>query len=86
MNHVLAKQAAANETAIGFNFSLCYDDKRSTFLGRMQQNVRICRKYDVPMVIASFAIDPMEMRHPKDLEAFGRVIGMHQQEATDALQ
>ena len=49
------------------------------------QNVRLCRKYKVRMVLASFAHDPWEMRSAYDLLAFGQVLGMTPKEATVAL-
>ncbi len=85
LNQKLAKQARENNTAIAFNLSQLYNqEKASQTLGRMQQNVRICRKYNVDMIIASFAIEPYDMRAPKELEALGKTIGMHPKEAQQA--
>ncbi len=86
MNHVLAKQAAQDDIKVAFNFSLLYDQEmRDVILGRMMQNVKLCRKFDVDMVIASFADHPQEMRAPMELRGFGETIGMHPEEAKQAV-
>jgi ribonuclease P/MRP protein subunit RPP1 len=88
INQVLAKLAKKNEVAIGFGFSFLltkYYEERARMLGRMKQNVRICRKFKVKMVVCSYAKDVKEMRGAKDLLAFARVIGMDGGEAKKAL-
>ncbi len=86
LNHVLCKLAHENDVAIGFSFSDVLSAKqRSVVLGRMMQNVRLCKKYKVRMVLASFAQSPWEMRHAYDLLAFGMVLGMTPKEARQAL-
>ena len=86
LNDVLCKLAKENDVAIGFSFSDLLNSKyRAVVLGRMMQNVRLCRKYKVRMVLASFAHDPWDMRSAYDLLAFGQVLGMTPKEATIAL-
>ena len=86
LNDVLCKFARENDVAIGFSFADLLNSKfRAVVLGRMMQNVRLCRKYKVRMVLASFAKEPWEMRHPNDLLAFGQVVGMTPKEAMIAL-
>lgn len=43
-----------------------------TVLGRMMQNARFCRKYDVPYHLVSGATTKWQQRAAKDLEAFER--------------
>jgi hypothetical protein len=43
-------------------------------IGRMEQNVRLCRKHKVHAMVATFARLPSEIRAPKDLDAFSRRI------------
>jgi RNase P/RNase MRP subunit p30 len=65
LNHVLCKIAKEKGIKIGFSFSdLLNADKkkRAILLGRMKQNVRLCRKYKVEMVFGSFARKPEDMR------------------------
>lgn len=86
LNHVLCAIAHEKDVAIGFSFSDLLNAKnRAVVLGRMMQNVRLCRKYKVRMVVASFAQDPWEMRSASDLFAFAQVIGMPPKEAKIAL-
>ena len=89
LNHIIAGIAAARQKHIGFSFhSLlsCSGIKRSQLLGRMQQNVILCRKYKTGMVLASFATTPMEMRAPRDLLAVGQLMGMTAGEAKLAIE
>ena len=79
LNQVLCKLAKKNEIKIGFSFSDLLnadDEKRAIILGRMVQNVILCNKYGVDMIIGSFAKNKYEMRSPNDLIAFGRLLGM----------
>ena len=57
-NHVLAALAHEKEKIIAFNFNTILratGTQRSVLLGRMRQNVRLCRKYKAPMMIISGA-------------------------------
>jgi len=88
LNHILAKIATDNDVAIGFGFSYLLNSnnvERARIIGRMKQNVRICRKSKTKMVVCSYASSPQEMRGAKDLLAFARVLGMTGGEAKKAL-
>lgn len=86
LNQVLCKLAKKNEIAIGFDFNLVLKAKnRAVIIGRMMQNVKLCRKYKVKMVLLSGAFNELEMRNPKDLISFGIVLGMTSLEAKIAL-
>jgi RNase P/RNase MRP subunit p30 len=79
-NHVLAKICRDRDKFIAFNFNLVLNaDKKekNRLLGRMMQNVRICRKYKVKMYIGSFATEPFELRSFYELRSFGVSIGMN---------
>lgn len=80
LNQVLCKIAEKNKVAIGFSIS-----SDSKILGRIRQNIRLCRKYKVKTIIASFAKDPYEMRPPHDLIAMFICLGMHPSEAKNSL-
>lgn len=89
LNHIMCELAHKNKVAIGFSFAdvlACFGSKRAQVLGRMMQNIRLCRKYKTAMVIGSFAHDPWKMRSPHDLQAFFIVLGMHPAEAKNAMQ
>jgi RNase P/RNase MRP subunit p30 len=79
-NHVLAKICRDRNKMIGFNFNLVLNaDKkeRARILGRMMQNVRLCRKYKVKKYVGSFANEPFELRSFYELRSFGVCIGMN---------
>jgi len=86
LNHVLCKLAQKNEKAIGFSLDMIKHARPSdqaTYLGRMKQNVKLCRKYNVPMILASFAKDPFSLCGTQEIKDFGTCIGMHPKEVTD---
>jgi len=86
MNQVLAKLAKEKNICIGFNFNAVLRGKNKPLvLGRMMQNVVLCKKYKAKMLIASFAKKPNNLRFWKDLISFGVVLGMNQKEATGAV-
>jgi RNase P/RNase MRP subunit p30 len=71
LNHTISKLARDKNIIIGFSLNqiLKFNDP-SVILGRISQNIRICRKYNVKTIFASFAKDPFMMRGPKDLATF----------------
>lgn len=75
-NHILCKSAKDSGVMIGFSLSsiLNVEDKHK-ILGRMMQNIDLCRKYKVKMLIASFAKDPSGMKSPHDLISLFKVLG-----------
>ena len=89
LNHILCDLAKKNNVGIGFSFSSVLNSSgmlRAQIIGRIQQNISLCRKYKNKVVIASFARNPFEMRSPQDLASFFVTIGMHQKEARDGLE
>ena len=75
MNQVLAKIAQVKNITIGFSFSDFMKAKnKAELLGRMQQNYRLCKKYGVKTLIASFAHKPEELQDKTTLDAFKRII------------
>lgn len=57
-------------------FEILEADDREGLIGRIMQNIRLCRKYKVQMIMASFARKPIEMRNQSDMASFARVIGI----------
>ncbi len=77
VNQVTAKLAAENKVDYIVDFSriLALEGRaRELLLGRIKQNIKIFKKYKVPVSVASFARNEYELRNLKDLEAFGRVL------------
>ncbi|MDO8642370.1 MAG: RNase P subunit p30 family protein [Candidatus Woesearchaeota archaeon] len=88
-NHVLAALAHDKEKMIAFNFNTILTAQgaaRGILLGRMRQNVMLCRRYKVPMLLISGATNLYEMRAAHDMLAFGELIGMAAGEAKTALE
>lgn len=85
-NQTLAKLAKKNNIAIAFNFNDISDSKnKPQTMGRISQNIKLCRKYKVKMKIASFAKTKYQMRNPKDLISLFLLLGMTPKEAKDSL-
>ena len=78
LNQVLCNLARKNNIMIGFSFSdlLNISGKEKT-LGRMMQNVRLCRKFKVKMMVCSFARNEFELRSYDTLMAVASVIGIN---------
>lgn len=89
LNQVMCKIAKKKDMMIGFSFSSILNSNemlRTQILGRMKQNIRLCRKYKVKMVFASFTSKPYEMRSYHDLISFAVTLGMHPKEAKESIQ
>ena len=88
LNQVLCKLANKNNIKIGVALSNLFradDMLLSQLLGRVMQNIVLCRKYKVDIVLASFAHAPYEMRAPRDIISLGICLGMHQSDAKRAV-
>ena len=86
MNQVICKIASENNVSIGFSFSqILNSNNKKLLVGRMEQNIRLCRKYNLGLIVGSFANSPNEMRNPEDLKSLFVNIGMTAKEAKDSL-
>lgn len=88
LNQVLAQLFFDKDVLLGWSLAtlLGVDDKvRTISIGRMQQNVVVARKYKLKTTFASFASSPLDLRNPKDMMAFLRVMGMTGAEVNGAL-
>ena len=88
LNQVMLSLAKKNNVAVGFALQSILQTegvKRAQLLGRMMQNVGLCRKYKVKMTLCSFARDIWGLRSASDMQGFGRIIGMTPKEAKEAL-
>ena len=89
LNQVLCRLAKQHNIAIGFSFGEVLrisQEQRAELLGRMMQNVRLCRKCKVNMVLGSFARNEFELRSRDSLYHFGICLGMKPEEAKKALE
>jgi ribonuclease P/MRP protein subunit RPP1 len=69
VNHVIAKEAAKNNVAIGFDFRMLdtSDKTRSHILRHWSRNLMLCEKYDAPYIITTGAEEKYDLRAPRDL-------------------
>jgi len=80
LNQILLKLAKENNVAIGFSFkNILNDKKREISLGRIIQNIQLCRKYKVKMVILEY-----ENRNENDVDALFKVLGMTGKEINES--
>lgn len=89
LNNVICTFAKKNNVTIVFSFAQIlksYKTKRAQIFGRIMQNIRLCRKYQVKTAIASFAANPFEMRSAKDLQSLFCLLGMHPEEAKKSFE
>ncbi len=72
MNHIIAKLMNEKKVKLGVSFSnLLLSKKRDVLIGRIKQNIKLCKKYKVDVVISSFAKDVYGLRCEKELEFLG---------------
>jgi RNase P/RNase MRP subunit p30 len=75
MDNILAELARKTKKTIVLDFSLLFKVKsKQRLLGRMMQNAMLCKKYHVPLIVASFAKEVLDLRSAKDFEAFLRIL------------
>jgi len=86
LNHIICRFAKENNIAVAFSFSSLLNLRtRAKIMGRMAQNIKLCRKYGLKMIIAPFADEPYKMRAPSDLISLFVTLGMQKSQAKDAL-
>ena len=86
LNQVLCKLAESKKTIIAISLKQINDSKeKSKLLGRIIQNIRLCRKYKVTQAIVSFAQHPYEMKSATDLISLGISLGMNVSDAKNSL-
>jgi len=79
LNHVIVKLMKDKNVSYGLSFSQLIGVSKyeqAVILGRIMQNIKLCKKYKVPIVVGSFANSPYLMRDSKDLLAFARTLGL----------
>ncbi len=79
LNQVLCALASKNKVAIAVSLDYCYEAQD---LGRVMQNIILCRKAKIPFLFVSLAKNLYELRNPRDIISFGLILGMSTQEAT----
>jgi len=76
LNHILCRLAKENNVIVGFSLkSILISGDKHLILGRIRQNIKICRKFKVKTTIASFAREPFEMRNAHDVMSLFKILG-----------
>ena len=79
LNHVICQLAKKNNVAIGFSYSSLLNKSSkvvSLLLGRMIQNIQLCKKYKCNIVLASFADEPYQLRYHHDIKSLFYILGL----------
>ena len=89
IDHIVAKLLKEKGIALELNFSdflNSYGMARAQRIGRARQNILLARKYKILLIITSGAKDIYGMRAPRELISFGKILGMTDGEAKNALE
>ena len=84
LNHILCDLANKNNVAIGFAYSPLFSKNSqliSLIMGRMMQNIALCQKYKVKIVIGSFSGNPYEIRAMHDIASLFKTLGMNRKQS-----
>jgi len=77
LNQVICKLMKEKGVSYGISINLILkSNERDKLIGRIIQNIKLCQKYNVDIVVGSFATKPFEMRNPGDIESFIRLLGV----------
>ncbi len=82
LDHIICGLAHKNNIAIGISLNSL---ENPLLIGRVKQNIKLCRKYKVKILFFTFAKNKYELRSAYDLISFLKVLGMTGKEAKDAL-
>lgn len=88
LNHIMCELANKNDVAVGLSYSSLFNKNNliaPLLMGRMMQNISLCKKYKVKTVIGSFSQNPFDMRSPHDIKSLFTVLGMGSRNLIDSL-
>ncbi|MBI5872450.1 hypothetical protein HZB88_05225 [archaeon] len=86
LNIPLCRELQKEKTAVAFSLSEIINAKEKwKTMSRMMQDIRMCRKYKIKMLFASFAKSPEEQAGSYELYSLARMLGMLPGEAKEAL-
>ena len=75
LNHILCRSAKENNVTIGFSSSsILNKENKGVILGRIKQNIKLCKKFKVKTIIASFAEKPFDMRSVHDVASLFTIL------------
>ena len=88
LNHIICELAEKNDVAVGFSYSSLFNKNNEVTalsIGRMMQNIKLCGKYKVKIVIGCFSSNPFDLRAPHDVMSLFEMMGMRQEEIKESL-
>lgn len=78
LNHIMCDLLRRNNVTVGFSYSSLFNKKNQALLiGRMMQNIALCRKYNAKTVIGSFSEKPFDLRPRHDIDSLFSLLGMN---------
>ena len=82
LNHVMCGLAKKNHISILFDVhALINADDLPILIGRIRQNIQLCRKYSVNILLSCLVSDPQFIVSPLDLIGVGKNLGFSPSEA-----
>lgn len=88
LDHICIKAAHDNSVAVQLNFREVlesYKRNRVYMLTAMKKNIKLCQKYEVPVVTCSGAITKWGMRSGRELAAMACLLGLELGKAIDTV-
>ncbi|ODS42240.1 MAG: hypothetical protein MSIBF_02575 [Candidatus Altiarchaeales archaeon IMC4] len=88
MDQVSARAMSERLIALEIRLSDILDVRgmaRAQLISQAMQNIRIARRYKVPIILTSGAPDKFGMRAPREMAAVARMLGMSDKEANDCV-
>ena len=80
LNNVLMKKIKEKNKVLVFDIEkIILSGQSEVLLGRLRQNLLLAKKYDVRIVVASFASSPLNLRSEQDLKSLIKVFGCEKQ-------
>jgi RNase P/RNase MRP subunit p30 len=77
LNHISAKAMADKKKIYCIDISMLIEPRsRTVLMGRVKQNIMLCKKYKVGIAAASFADSPFRMRNPTDVLSLLWLLGL----------
>lgn len=84
LNHIMCGLAKKNKIAVLFDLGKIKTND-SVLIGRMRQNIKLCKKYKVEIILSLLTSDPNKIVSPTDLMSFGKLLGLSHTEARKAV-
>jgi RNase P/RNase MRP subunit p30 len=77
LNHVLCTLMKENNVGYIINIKDIINPKDTQFIGRVIQNIRLCKKFGVKVELGSFAATPFEMKGANDVKSLMKEFGIN---------